>query len=215
MADRPAKKAAARKAPAKKAAAKRSSSSSGKGQGRRGHPTLVVRGFSYTPPGPSDDEGTASWTPKSPGGRLLAALSIGATWAHAAHYAHLHESTGRTWNDRGQQLLGDHPSLDEYAATDPDPESLAYAAFAVAAADAMASPVVGALDEIDRARRRGDLKGAVLQLKHLPQASPYRETTRTEVTGAGGGPVDLDVRADAIREALEGFAAQRDEPPEV
>ena len=36
-----------------------------------------------------------------------------------------------------------------------------------------------------------------------------------EVTGANGGPVDIDVRADAIREALEGFKAEGDPSAEV
>ena len=214
MADRkPTKKAPAKKAAAREKAAPRARAHLA--PGKHGPAPLVVRGFTYTPPASIDEEGAAVWTPKSPAGRLLAALAIGATWEHAADYAHLHEATGRTWNDRGKKAIGEHPSLDEYAATDPTPEDLAYAAFAVAAAEARTSPVVGALDEIDRARRRGDIKAAAMQLKHLPQAGPYRETTRTEVTGANGGPVDIDVRADAIREALEGFKAEGEPPAEV
>lgn len=175
--------------------------------GVRGPAPLVLRGFTWTPP-TDTTPGTATWAPKSPGAEVLAALAVGASWAHAAHYAHLHEETPSRWNNRGAIALADHDNLDALHATGPDPETLAYAAFHVAASEARITPVVGALDQIDRARRGGDWKAGAHQLKVLPQARDYRETTRTEVTGAGGGPVDVDVRADAIREALEAFQAE-------
>lgn len=209
----PAKKTGAKKTAAKKAAAKRPARARRDVQpGKHGPAPYVVRGFTWSPP-TADTEGIASWPPRSPAGAVLAALAIGATWEHAAAYARLHADTAPGWNNRGTELLAGHPSLDAYAATNPTTEDLAMAAFAVAAAEARGAPVVAALESIDRARKAGDLRGAVLQLKHLPQAAPYRETTRHEVTGAGGGPVDLDVRADAIREALEALRSEEGDPP--
>lgn len=191
------RKAAPRKAPAKKRAPRARAV-----PGVRGPAPLVLRGFTFTPP-TDTAPGTATWAPKSPGAEVLAALAVGASWAHAAHYAHLHEETPARWNNRGALALADHDNLDALHATNPDPETLAYAAFHVAAAEARITPVVGALDQIDRARRGGDWKAGAHQLKVLPQARDYRETTRQEVTGEDGGPVRADITIEAEQAILD------------
>lgn len=196
---KPAKKAAAKKAPARKRPARARREVQ---PGKHGPAPYVVRGFTWTPPD-GDTPGEATWSPRSPAGAVLAALAIGATWEHAAAYARLHADTAPGWNNRGTTLLGSHASLDHFAATAPTVEDLAMAAFAVAATEARGAPVVGALESIDRARKAGDLRGAVLQLKHLPQAAPYRETTRHEVTGRDGGPLEVTTEERAERLAAD------------
>lgn len=193
----PAKKRAPRKRTAKKAEAK------------PGPISLVARGFTYDPA-----TGFASWSPKSYAAEVLAALSIGATIEHAAGYAKVAQQTPRNWILRGRAAFGGHETLEAYAATEPDAESLAYAAFFLASSNAMGSPVVGALDQIDRARRAGEWRAGLALLKILPQARPYTETVKAEISGPDGGPFEVTVEeraqslADQAALFLAGAAAQ-------
>lgn len=164
---------------------------------------LVLQGFTWNPPSETQPAGVARWAAKSPAAEVLAALGIGATWEHAAHYARLHEATPRQWNSRGDVALGEDANLAVLVASGADRETLAYAAFAVAAAEARGAPVLGALEQIDRARRAGDWKAGAHMLRVLPQARPYVEVHRQEVTGSEGGAVEVDVAGDLTRTVLD------------
>lgn len=195
----PAKKAGKSTKAAKRAAAPRARTTTA--PGKRGPAPLVLRGFTWTP-GTDTTDGIAAWAPKTPAAEALAALSVGATWEDAARYARLHHATVRQWNARGEVALGDYPTLDHVHATGPDPETMAYAAFHVAAGEARGAPVLGALQAIDRARA-SDWRAGAHMLKVLPQAKDYRETTKTQHTGADDGPIGVDIGEGAERLVLD------------
>ena len=157
---------------------------------RPGPDPLVLRGFTPRPTGAPDP---GWWHPDSPAGQVLGALSIGASWYHASHFARLHERTAIGWNARGAELLGQHLDFESYAPTAPDDEHRAYVAFHLVAAAARVSPVAGALQTIDRARKAGDWRAAAHMLRVLPQARDYTEVSRQEIAGPDDGPVRVDV----------------------
>lgn len=186
------RKPAPKKPPAK-TPAKRTRKPRVRATGVPGPHPLVVRGFSYNPPKGEPGYSNAlpdgaAWTPASPAANILIVINAGGTMALAARAAGLHEATPRSWNSRGQDLLGDCPTIDDYAKVAPDLESLALAAFHVSAEAAGADIVYRSLDAIGRAK---DWRAAAHLLRVLPQAKEYRETTRAEITGANGGPIEF------------------------
>lgn len=178
------------------------------GPGVPGPAPKVLLGFRYHPPGTVTSttptpEGMATFTPDSPAGRLLTALTLGCTWADASALARLHPETARQWNARGAEALDIHEDLDTLHATDPTPEAMAYAAFHLMATDARTTPVRDALGHIIRAGA-DEWRAAAHVLKVLPQAKDYRETSRHVVGGdEEGGPVVFDLRETAAATMLQ------------
>lgn len=190
------------------------------GPGVPGPSPKVLIGFRYDPPGAiagttPTPEGMAAFAPDSPAGRLLTALAMGCTWTDASALARLHPETARQWNTRGQEALSTHESIDALHATDPVPETLAYAAFHLLAAEARAQPVGTALGQIIRASD-DDWRAAAHVLKVLPQARDYREVTRHTVAGdEDGGPVAFDLgefAAATMLDLAQQFAANPGPP---
>lgn len=167
-------------------------------ESKPGPTPIVLTGFTW-----DATTNTATWAPDTPAKRVLDALSIGASWAHAATYARLNQATPRQWNTRGRSAFANFDGIDSFAATDPDQETLAYVAFHVLASAARGAPVVGALEQIDRARRAGDWKAAAHMLKILPGAKDYRPTL--EVSGPDGEAIPVEVRAANIAAAARSY----------
>lgn len=176
---------------------------------------LVTLGFTYTPPTP-ETRATGTWTPASPAGDVLHYLPAGVELA--ADRAGIHRQTIRDWIDRGWARLKDADcdgSLEAYAATDPPLESLAYAAFALAVATQETAPVVEAVMTIHRASTTEkdaaitteQIRAADIMLKRHPRAKAFRPDPRLELTGAGGGPIEVSDR-DGAKAALAAAAAR-------
>lgn len=184
-------------------------------EGKPGPTSQIVDGFTYTPRG-HETRATGTWTPASPAGDVLHYLPAGIELA--ADRAGVHRQTIRNWIDRGQKLLTDagcDGSLEAYAATDPPAESLAYVAFALAVARDETSPVVEAVMTIHRASTTTDsdeitvaqIRAADVMLKRHPRAKSFRPDPRLELTGAGGGPIEVSDR-DGAKAALAAAAAR-------
>lgn len=169
--------------------------------GRPGPVPLVLRGFTYAPPTNDEEAGEAGWGPRSTGGRALAALAAYGEITTAAKYARVNQDTVRGWITRGTALLGDHPDLDTYAATNPAQDDLALAAFALAATSAIVRGPMYAADTITR-EARTDWRAAIALLKAHPHAKEWRPVAALELSGPGGEPLAVDVRAKAA-ETLE------------
>lgn len=184
--------------------------------GKPGPLALVAIGFTYTPPTDDDTLGHPLWTDRSPAGRLLKAMPAGLMLA--TQYAGLHHATVGKWIQRGQDLLAAadcEPSLDSYAATNPPTESLAYVAFTLTYEAREAAPVVEAVLTIQRAATTSDaatvtteqIRAADVMLKRHPRAKAFRPDPRLELTGAGGGPIEVSDR-DGAKAALAAAAAR-------
>lgn len=184
-------------------------------EGKPGPTSQIVAGFTYTPQTP-DTRATGTWTPTSPAGEVLHYLPAGIELA--ADRAGLHRQTIRNWIDRGQTLLAEADcdgSLEGYAATDPPAESLAYVAFSLTVARQETAPVVEAVMTIHRASTTAEsdeitvaqIRAADVMLKRHPKAKAFRPDPRLELTGAGGGPIEVSDR-DGAKAALAAAAAR-------
>jgi hypothetical protein len=182
----PAKKAAARKAPAKKTTPRKRAARKAVAEAQPGPLPRVLHGF---------DRKARTWTETSTVGTLLAVLSWGATWEHAAARAKIHPAQPRRWISRGETALVPTPDtildLDDLDTPDTPDDLFACAVLALEAIDRRASPVLDALETISRDSKT-EWRAAALALRVLPEAKPYRETTKTELTGEDGGPVVVD-----------------------
>lgn len=184
-------------------------------EGKPGPTSQIVDGFTYTPRTP-DTRAAGTWTPTSPAGEVLHYLPAGIELA--ADRAGIHRQTIRNWIDRGQTLLeaaNCDGTLEGYAATRPPTESLAYVAFSLAIARQETAPVVEAVMTIHRASTTTDkdtitteqIRAADVMLKRHPRAKAFRPDPRLELTGAGGGPIEVSDR-DGARAALAAAAAR-------
>ena len=106
---------------------------------------------------------------------------------HAAAECGVHHDSIREWNQRGR--TGEEP----------------YASFAIACAKARGAAERAELAKAEAAQADG--KSAALQMWKLERMNPkvFRLSQKAEITGEGGGPVQLVNAGEQVRQALDGL----------
>ena len=142
---------------------------------------------------------------------LLNAIKTGAPLDTCAAFAGVTREALRQWRRRGEKAL-------ELPAGRRSPTERRYAAFvgeldrALSEASMRAQTTVRQLmvvpDGADAASRRVALEAAKFHLTHR-DARNYSTQVRAELTGADGGPLDIDVSTDAALELLIPFLRER------
>ncbi len=184
---------------------------------RRGQPSILERGWVETDPSGRGNDLT--WAVGSPIGDFLTYIGIGLSQREACVQAGVNRSTvqglleaARTWTPTDP-----HPAaIRAVRRDDDDGHSMRLAAFAIRYEQARARPKVVALTSIQTAAPQ-DWRAAESLLRLL-----YRDefSSRLEVTGEGGGPVEVDAERVAARlgEILRNLVDDADEvnlEPEV
>lgn len=130
--------------------------------------------------------------------KFLTALRVCSTLGDACAVAHISDQTEIDWRRKGEAAIAGREVTPELLDEIPMPDRV-YAAWALAVPEAQADAKLGLLGTVAKAGR-SDWRPAMAMLE---RKWPGEFSTRREVTGADGGPVDVNVRADAVRVALE------------
>lgn len=137
--------------------------------------------------------------------RILDALKTGCYLEDAAAYVGIGYSTIFSWLDRGTK---ERNRLHAFPDSEPDTNETPYLEFLEAVETARAAAHLRAVAQIQKAAADGTWQAAAW---YLERSAPKKwgRKDHTEITGAEGGPVRIDVASDELERKIAKIAAKR------
>lgn len=139
-----------------------------------------------------------TWKADSPPEKILAALRSALSVDDACYLARLTRQAEANWRNKGETVLNGRDPTPELLRELDIPERC-YVLWWV---DYHLNSTRAEMDLLESAMSKGKTDGDTA-IRLLERRWPKKYSVRREITGADGGPVDVNVRADAVRVALE------------
>lgn len=139
--------------------------------------------------------------------RLIDALKTGCYVEDAASYVGISRATVFAWMDRG---LKERNRLQAFPDAEPDEKETPYLNFLDAVETARAAAQLRAVAQIQKAAADGTWQAAAW---YLERSAPKKwgRKEHTEITGAEGGPLRVDVAVDELEKKITRIVQKRAE----